>query len=35
MVPSKNGTPCEKMPGDYLSRAELSDFQKRILKFIV
>ena len=35
MVSDKNGTPCEKMPEDYLPRAVLSDFYKEILKFAV
>ena len=35
MVPYKNGTPSKKMPKGHMPRAELSDFLKRILKFVV
>ena len=35
MVPYNNGTPSEKMPKSHLPRAELSDFLKGILKFVV
>ena len=31
----QNCTPCQKMPKDYLPRAELSDFLNGILKFLV
>ena len=35
MVAYKNGTLCEKMPKVHMPRAELSDFLKGILKFVV
>ena len=35
MVPYKNGTRCEKIPKGYLRRAELGDFYKEILKFVM
>ena len=31
----KNDTPCEKIPKGYLPRAKLSDFLKRILRFVL
>ena len=34
-LPYKNGTRCEKIPKGYLTRAELGDFYKEILKFVM
>ena len=35
MVPYNNGTRSEKMPKGHFPRAELSNFLKGILKFVV